>query len=166
MIHYRFESESRRPYPIHQTHRETPQPFIYFPRLPPPNHSASNFNTHKFRIVQHLCFTSQIRSYSGKIFVKMCQISWNTTTGCGHQWAQITVPCSQGMGFDNCMTFRGGSMSMKPDKKQTYPAGNCPWCDLGGWYDMNLVRMIIKVKPGCQCGPSPSKGAGMSCVII
>jgi hypothetical protein len=57
-------------------------------------------------------------------------------------------------------------MSMEPDKKQTYPAGNCPWCDLGGWYDMNLVRMITKVKPGCQYGLSPRKGVGMSCVIM
>ena len=96
----------------------------------------------------------------------MCQISWNTTTGCGHQWAQITMLCSQGMGFDNCTTFRGGLMSMEPDRKQAYPAGTCPWCDLGGWYDMNLVRMITKVKPGCQYGPPPRKGLGMSCIIM
>jgi hypothetical protein len=59
-------------------------------------------------------------------------------------------------------------MSMEPNEKQTYSAGTCPWCDLGGWYDMNLVRIIIKVKTGRQYGPylRQRQGRGISCVII
>jgi len=57
-------------------------------------------------------------------------------------------------------------MNMEPDEKQNHPPGTCPWCDLGGWYDMILVRMITKVKPGRQFASSRCRGGGMSCVII
>ena len=96
----------------------------------------------------------------------MCQMSWNVTYGCGHQWAQIIIPCAPGMGFDNCPTFQGGMMSLSPGRKQFLPPGTCPYCNMSGWYDMNWIRMITKVNPGYQYGPTARKGGGISCVVL
>jgi hypothetical protein len=165
MIHNRNSSKSVSPYSIRERFRET-----YLSS----NHRAntSRFWSSTFDhisgtiwIFQDIWSTFPHSLYLHKTF-RMCQVSWNTTPGCGHQWAHITVPCSSCMGFDNCKIFQGGTMSLEPDNKQTYPPGTCPWCDLGGWYDMNLIRMITKVKPGYHCCPSPQKGLSTSCTIL
>jgi hypothetical protein len=124
--------------------------------------------SNSFRIAdQHpTSLVAQKHPVAQKTSSRMCQVSWNTTPRCRHQWAQITTPCAPGMGFDDCNTFQGGIMNMQPENKQIYPPGTCPWCDLGGWYNMNLIRMITKVKPGYHYGPSPRKGISTSCTIL
>ena len=57
-------------------------------------------------------------------------------------------------------------MSLVPETKQFLPPSTCPLCNMGGWYDMNWIRMITKVNRGCQYGPSARKGAGIPCVIL
>ncbi len=59
----------------------------------------------------------------------------------------VDTPCGYGMGFSNCPIIKRGTKRAMLTGCYKAWAGDCPWHGLKGNYDLNLVRVVEKIKP-------------------
>ncbi|KAI0443637.1 methyltransferase domain-containing protein [Xylaria telfairii] len=86
----------------------------------------------------------------------MCLTTHYISRNCGHHWLAIRQPCWPGYGFTYCGVF-GDGVAREPSPEFEI-MGLCPACTTPGYYDRNLVRMVINVRERCRWGIGPSRG--------
>ncbi|KAI1428327.1 methyltransferase domain-containing protein [Xylaria sp. FL1777] len=87
----------------------------------------------------------------------MCLTTHYISRHCGHHWLAIRQPCWPGFGFNYCGMF-GDGVARAPSPELEI-VGLCPACANPGYYDYNLVRMVMSIEERCRWGIGPSRDA-------
>ena len=102
----------------------------------------------------------------------MCEAIYYKHTACSCRWAEVAEQCLPGMGFSTCPDFDGlgGSGVAHEDPVYIHTAmRSCPAHGLGGIYDRNYCRMVVRVRNGVKVGLGPGKedmGVECPCLVM
>ena len=100
----------------------------------------------------------------------MCQITYYKHVTCRCMWVEVTERCGQGMGFETCPDLAVDNMytHQRADFIKT-GARLCPWHGMGGCYDSNDFRKVIRYRRGIRIGTRPGvpgPGIDLKCVVM
>ena len=86
----------------------------------------------------------------------MCRTAIYYNPGCRCRWVAVTHSCGVNMGLTTCPTFREiGVVRRGPPPTFKSRHWACPRHDLRGFYDRNMMRMVLGIENGLKIGCGP-----------